>query len=309
MAPIIPRGLSEIVNPLPPAPAPAPSPVFTDDYFSESPQPSNLIFTNDDRYKLCSQPFRCADQRDLLYPFWIPGREDCGYPGFMLNCSGEFAELTVSSVKFRILFPNYDSNIITLARLDYTDNLCPSNPRNEPFNQSALQFTNDTKLLTILYGCQNLSSNISSSPVYNYVTDFQCEYDGEGLRNYCVVKNSSSALLYMRDDTKDLRKNCQMEVSIPVSESTLNILRLDNPDKSLEHGFNLEFKQDCSMCLKSKGACGYNHTSNEVACYCSDGTHGHNCDGKPLSFLILFFYFLFLFDIKFGSILTKVHMF
>ncbi|KAF8080192.1 hypothetical protein N665_0966s0005 [Sinapis alba] len=280
MAPVIPRGLLEIVNPLPPAPAPAPSPVFTDDYVAGPPLPSNLIVTNDDRYKLCSQPFSCGNQKDLLYPFWVPGREECGYPGFMLNCSGEFAEMTVSSVKFRILMANYGLNFISLARMDYTDNLCPSNPRNEQFNQSALQFTPETKLLTILYGCQDLPSNISSSPVYNYVTDFQCEDDREGLRNYCVVKNSSSALLDMRDGTKDLGKICKKEVSIPVSEWTLNTLRSDKPNKSLEQGFNLVIKQDCLMCLKSKGACGYNHISNEVACYCSDGTHGHNCDGS-----------------------------
>lgn len=309
MAPVIPRRLLQIVNSLPPAPSPAPAPssVFTDDYFAGPPLLPNSVVTNDDRYKLCSQPFSCGDQRDLLYPFWIPGREDCGYPGSMLNCSGEFAELTVSSVKFRILMANYDYNIITLARLDYTDNLCPSNPRNEQFNQSALHFTDHTKLLAILYGCPDLSSNISSSPVYNYLTDFQCEdIDREGLRNYCFVTNSSSALLYMRDGTKDLGKNCKKKVSIPVSDSTLRTLRSDNPNKSLEQGFDLEIKQDCAMCLKSNGACGYNHTRNEFACFCGDGTHGHNCDGKPLSCLILFFLLFFLFDVKFGSILTHV---
>ncbi|XP_013729316.2 protein SUPPRESSOR OF NPR1-1 CONSTITUTIVE 4 [Brassica napus] len=279
MAPVIPRGLLQTVNPLSPAPAPspAPSPVFTDDYVAGPPLPPNLSFTNDGRYKLCSQPFSCGDQKDLLYPFWIPEREECGYPGFMLNCSSGFAELTLSSVKFRILMANYDLHYITLARMDYTDNLCPSNPRNEQFNQSALQFDPGTKLLTILYGCRDLPSNISNSLVYNYVTDFQCEGGMEGLRNYCFVKNTSSALLYMRDGTKDLEKNCKKEVSIPVCDSTLSSLRSDNPNKSLEKGFNLEIKQDCLVCLESNGACGYNRG---FVCYCGDGTHGHNCYGS-----------------------------
>ncbi|CAF1901784.1 unnamed protein product [Brassica napus] len=262
---------------LPPSSKHSSKPVFKDDYVAGPPLPPNLIFTNDGRYKLCSQPFSCGDQKDLLYPFLIPDREECGYPGFMLNCSSGFAELTVSSVKFRILMADYDLHFITLARMDYTDNLCPSNPRNEQFNQSALQFADGTKLLTILYDCRDLPSNISNSLVYNYVTDFQCEEDMEGLRNYCFVKNSSSALLYMRDGTKDLEKNCKKEVSIPVRESTLPSLCSDNPNKSLEKGFNLEIKQDCLVCLESNGACGYNRG---FVCYCDDGTHGHNCYGS-----------------------------
>ncbi|KAF3537173.1 hypothetical protein F2Q69_00020032 [Brassica cretica] len=76
-------------------------------------------------------------------------------------------------------------------------------------------------------------------------------------------------------DSRDLQG--RLEVSIPVSESTLHTLRLDNPKKSLEQGFNLEIKQDCSVCLESKGACGYNHISSGFVCYCDDATHGQNC--------------------------------
>ncbi|KAL0877402.1 hypothetical protein Bca101_027107 [Brassica carinata] len=283
MSPIQPGSFLSLLNPKSLPPAQAPSPAFTDDDVTEPPLPPvrakspNLIFTDDGRYKLCSKPFSCGDQRDLLYPFWIPGREECGYPGFMLNCSSGFAELTVSSVKFRILMANYDYHIISLAISDYIDNLCPSNPVNESFYQSALQFAPGTELLTLLYGCPDLSALISTSQIYNYVTEFQCKDDGEGLKNYGVVKNSSSVLLYGRDATKNLEQNCKTEVSLPVSESTLHTLRLDNPKKSLEQGFNLEIKQDCSMCLESKGACGYNHISSGFVCYCDDKTHGQNC--------------------------------
>ncbi|CAH8383106.1 unnamed protein product [Eruca vesicaria subsp. sativa] len=278
-----PGSFLSLVNPKSLPPAEAPNPVFTDDDVTESPLPPvtakspNLNFTDDGHYKLCSQPFSCGDQRDLLYPFWIPGREECGYPGFMLNCSGAFAEMTVSSVKFRILMANYDYHIISLAISDYIDNLCPTNPRNESFYLSALQFARGTELLTILYGCPDLSALISTSQVYNYFTEFQCKDDVEGLKNYGVVKNSSSVLLYGRDGTKNLEQNCRSEVSIPVSASTLHTLRLDNPKKSLEQGFNLEINQDCSMCLESKGACGYNHISRGFVCYCDDATHGQNC--------------------------------
>ncbi|CDY60415.1 BnaC02g45340D [Brassica napus] len=229
MAPVIPRGLLQMVNPLSPAPAPSTAPS----------QFSKMIMSLGHHY-----------------------------------LQTLFSQMMVVT---NYAANHYDLHFITLARMDYTDNLCPSNPRNEQFNQSALQFADGTKLLTILYDCRDLPSNISNSLVYNYVTDFQCEEDMEGLRNYCFVKNSSSALLYMRDGTKDLEKNCKKEVSIPVRESTLPSLCSDNPNKSLEKGFNLEIKQDCLVCLESNGACGYNRG---FVCYCDDGTHGHNCYGS-----------------------------
>uniref|UniRef100_A0A0D3CYJ6 Protein kinase domain-containing protein n=1 Tax=Brassica oleracea var. oleracea TaxID=109376 RepID=A0A0D3CYJ6_BRAOL len=39
----------------------------------------------------------------LLYPFWIPGREECGHPDFKLNCNGGFAELDISSITRRFV--------------------------------------------------------------------------------------------------------------------------------------------------------------------------------------------------------------
>ena len=159
MSPVLPGGLLPFLNAKPPAQAP--NPVFTEEDVSAY-----------DLYKRCSQPF----------------------PNFNLNCSGGFAEITVSSVKFRILKANYTSRIIKLARSDYIDTLCPSDPLNEPFYQSDLQLVNDTDMITMLYDCQDLSALIYSSEAYNYVTDFQCNDQKEGLNNYCVVINSSSSL-------------------------------------------------------------------------------------------------------------------
>ncbi|CAH2065773.1 unnamed protein product [Thlaspi arvense] len=259
MSPVSPGGLLSLVSPDPLPPAQAP----------------NRVFTDADHYKRCSQPFYCGDQFGLLYPFWILGREDCGHPEFQLNCSNGFAELTILSVKFRILEANYDSHIIRLARSDYVDNLCPSNPLNRQFYQSALELDPDTELLTILYGCKNLSSLFSSSESYNYVTKFPCKDDSEGVTNYCVVRNSSSDLFYGRFGIDNLKKYCNTDVDIHISGS--NTLHSDNLKKTLQQGFALVLKQDCSICMESKGACGYNQISSGVICYCKDGTHGRKC--------------------------------
>ncbi|KAG2331640.1 hypothetical protein Bca52824_002820 [Brassica carinata] len=271
MAPVGPGNFVPLFSALPPAEAP--TPVFTGDDVSAY-----------DHYKRCSQPFRCGDQGGLLYPFWIPEREACGNLGFNLDCSSGFAEITVSSVKFRILKTNYTPRIIRLARSDYIENLCPSNPLNGPFLQNALQLPTDTDLLIMLYGCKDLSSLIFSSQVYNYATEFHCKDQIEGVRNYCVVINSSSTLFSGRDGFDNLKNNCTKDVSMPVSGSKLHSLK-----KTLEQGFELELKQDCSMCLESKGACGYNQASGGgFVCYCDDGTHGDTCISRSVAGVVIF---------------------
>uniref|UniRef100_M4DRD1 Uncharacterized protein n=2 Tax=Brassica campestris TaxID=3711 RepID=M4DRD1_BRACM len=271
MAPVQPGGLLEVVSPASLPPAEAPNPVFTD-----------ADVPGYDHYKQCSQTFLCGNQGGLLYPFWTPDRETCGYPGFKLNCSQGFAELTVSSVKFRILNANYTSRNIRLARSDYIDNICPSDPLNGPFYQNALQLANDTNLLTMLYDCQDLSSIIYSSEAYNYVTDFQCK-EGVKNNNYCVVINSSSSLFNGRDGIDYMKENCTDYVSMPFSGSNLHTLDSNNLKKTLEQGFELQLKQDCSMCLESKGACGYDQAFNRFVCYCDDGTHGDTCSSGKTS--------------------------
>ncbi|XP_010415241.1 PREDICTED: LEAF RUST 10 DISEASE-RESISTANCE LOCUS RECEPTOR-LIKE PROTEIN KINASE-like 2.7 [Camelina sativa] len=224
-------------------------------------------------YERCSEPFPCGNQGSLLYPFWVRGREDCGHPDFKLDCSKGFAELNLSSVKFRILEANNVSHVIKIGTLDYFDNLCLQHLENATFPETVLPLASRTKMLTIYYDCPNLSSNNVTNV---YVGDAVCvDYEEARRRfgpntHYYVTRNISSPL-------PDLGKYCSGQVSIPVSGSALNTMRLDNLQGTLAKGFEVQLNQDCSMCLESKGACGYNKTSTEFVCYCKDGTYGDKC--------------------------------
>ncbi|KAL9861325.1 putative glycerophosphodiester phosphodiesterase, protein kinase RLK-Pelle-LRK10L-2 family [Arabidopsis thaliana] len=235
-----------------------------------------------DHYDRCSQPFRCGDQTSLLYPFWVRGRQDCGHPEFKLNCSAGFAELTISSVRFRILEVNYESHIIRLARSDYIDNLCPQDPLNVQFTESVVRLAG-IEMLTIFYGCKTLSVLIDHSSNYN-VRKLDCVGDQKGITNYFVTRNNSSPFRGNNEGDKlsSLRKSCK-SVNIPVPLSAFNTLRPDNLKKTLEQGFELKLNQDCSMCLESKGACGYNQTSRGFVCYCNGGTYENNCSSEKRS--------------------------
>ncbi|XP_019082630.1 PREDICTED: LEAF RUST 10 DISEASE-RESISTANCE LOCUS RECEPTOR-LIKE PROTEIN KINASE-like 2.7 [Camelina sativa] len=231
-------------------------------------------------YRRCAEPFSCGDQGGLLFPFWIHGREDCGHPDFKLHCSSRLAELNVSSGTFRILDANYDSRIVRLARSDFKDIMCPTNPLHVPFDKSVvLPFAPDTMMLTIYYHCADLSSSIDGTSAN--VGSLVCGNYDEDSNNYYEMRNITD--VNSGRVSTNLKESCNSYVSIPVPGSALYTLRPENLTKTLEQGFELELNQDCSVCLESKGACGYNETSRSFVCYCNDGTFGNNCSSKKKS--------------------------
>ncbi|KAL0801132.1 hypothetical protein Bca101_056308 [Brassica carinata] len=190
--------------------------------------------------------------------------EDCGHPEFKVDCNGGFAELNISSVKYRILEANYDSGIIRLARSEYIGNLCPKDPSNAQFNQSVLPLAPTTELLTIYYDCHQDFSQ--------YVGALTCS-DGDD--NYYVTRNLSSPTPQAISPVlTNLSVLCDKNVSIPASGPALNTLQLtpsaDNLQKALDEGFQLGLNQDCSTCLSSGGACGFNLSSSGFTCYYMD---------------------------------------
>ncbi|KAG2312666.1 hypothetical protein Bca52824_024223 [Brassica carinata] len=271
MSPIQPGYLLSLVNFTSLSPAQAPSPAFTDDDVTEAPLPP--------LYDRCSTRFICGDQGGLLYPFWIPGREECGHPDFKLTCARGFAEISIASVKFRILEANYTTRIIRLARSDYIGHLCPQDPTNATFNENILQFSPNTDLLTIYHDCRDFSF---STPVYDptYFRELGCDDVFGG--SYYVTRNLSSPLLDgVRDLLNILRVLCLTIVSIPASGPALSTLQRfqtsDNLKKALEEGFELGVNRECSMCMDSGGGCGYNQTTRGFICYCSNGPHSRAC--------------------------------
>ncbi|CAA7049985.1 unnamed protein product [Microthlaspi erraticum] len=227
-----------------------------------------------DLYTRCIGWFICSDQSRLLdYPFWTAGREGCGHPDFKLECNANFPELNISSVKYRIMQPNYDStDMIRLARSDYIGYLCPNDPSSAPFNEEVLPFAPNTELITIYHDC----SRDFSQSVSTYVGNLTCENDSDEGRSYYVTRNISSALLNgIRDSLNDFGRFCR-NVSIPASGPSLNRLlndrTRDNLLMALAYGFELGVSQECLTCKNSGGVCGYNQTlpSTGFVCYCED---------------------------------------
>ncbi|CAG7903961.1 unnamed protein product, partial [Brassica rapa] len=251
--------------------------------------PSCVFSTNELRDR-CSQPFRCGDQTGLSYPFWTSGREDCGHPEFKVECSGGFAEVSITSVKYRILEANYTSGIIRLARSDFIGGLCPKDLLNATFDERVVTLAPTTEFLTIYHNC----SRAFPQYVSTYVGALPCG-DGDGddddTISYYVTTNFSSPLLNgIRGQLEDFGLSCKT-VSIRVSAGPLldtlrNSRSQENLQRALAEGFQLGLNQECSSCLASNGACGFNQNSGGFVCYCVDETNNRTCSSRKKGIVV-----------------------
>ncbi|XP_023637818.1 LEAF RUST 10 DISEASE-RESISTANCE LOCUS RECEPTOR-LIKE PROTEIN KINASE-like 1.3 isoform X1 [Capsella rubella] len=230
----------------------------------------SCVLSVDKRHLHCSHLFKCGNQTELYYPFWTADREECGHPDFEVTCSGDFAEFSISSVKFQILEMNYESRIVRLARKDYLNNLCPQHLETALINKEVLPLYKDTEVLTFFYNC-------SDHPV-DYISQLQCWPDDTYEESYFVRKEFPSS--------HEFTSSCKKTIDVAVSRSALKTAEINQSEetikKALDKGFELTFNRDCSRCVKSKGSCGYNQQLREFVCYCINEPHKHTCgEGLP----------------------------
>ncbi|CAA7033165.1 unnamed protein product [Microthlaspi erraticum] len=224
---------------------------------------------DDETFLLCNAQFSCGNQEyTLSYPFWVPGREECGHPDFKLNCSRGFPEFNIASMKFTILKSGLHK--ASVARSDYISNVCTLDPVDVPFNWSVLPLSPDTELLTLYYDCPY-------TDLPSYVESLGCVNHGY---SYYVTKNISS--LPLTAELKNMQLLCKRNVTIPASGPALITLKRDptlpNLRKAIEQGFVLGVDSDCSTCDDSWGVCGYSQISNRFVCRCMNGSQG-DCRG------------------------------
>ncbi|KAJ0260593.1 Serine-threonine/tyrosine-protein kinase [Hirschfeldia incana] len=237
----------------------------------------DCVLSANERHKHCSPSFSCGHKIHLNYPFWTSDREECGHPDFKVNCSDGFAELTISSVKLRILETNSKSRIIRLARMDYIDDLCPHKPENATINLQVLPFSEDTEFLTFYYRC-HLDSEVKST-FTGHIRQLHCGDDIDG-QSFSV---SSHVHFWNKETIDEFRESCGSIVNVPVSRSALKLEErnqsADAITKTLEKGFELSFNRDCLRCKESNGACGYDHKLGGFVCYCTNKSrHKHTCE-------------------------------
>nr|GLL39278.1 LEAF RUST 10 DISEASE-RESISTANCE LOCUS RECEPTOR-LIKE PROTEIN KINASE-like 2.4 isoform X2 [Ipomoea trifida] len=219
-------------------------------------------------YEACGEPFSCANIENVGYPFWGGIRPAyCGHPSFELDCSKEFPEITIQSVKYRVVNISNGAQKATIARDDLTTNICPSNPRNASLDFNLFRYVSSgDNNISLFYGC-----TIITTPVSLVSNLFNCS----------EANSSSTGNGVWLPSTTGLPSNnikCGFEIFVTVSQEAFEALgnaSLASEEllrTSVGGGFPVEWKANnslCQECTSSGGRCGSNGnlTSTEFVCY------------------------------------------
>ncbi|KAK1433241.1 hypothetical protein QVD17_10150 [Tagetes erecta] len=221
------------------------------------------LCTDDAQYKHCNKEFVCGDLRHIKYPFWGENRPNyCGKLAYKLNCVNNIPTIEIKSLNYRVIQVNYYVHTITLARMDYSDKLCPSRLVNTTIDFTSFNYTSGTRNLTVGYGCPLNMSHV--------------EYN-------CTINNTKTNVTY------DPSMLCKQYVVVPAFENVASDLDQNRTSlvDALGKGFELKWfvsdveSEQCKNCIGSGGTCGVNTSNNSFICYCYNGPSLSVCDKRP----------------------------
>ncbi|PIN02969.1 hypothetical protein CDL12_24516 [Handroanthus impetiginosus] len=233
----------------------------------------------DQQYQACSQTLlQCGNISEIGYPFWGGNRNaSCGYPGFELNCQNDVLRLNISSTVYRVLDINNTTQALRVARDDLWDDTCPRVFTNTSLNSTIFNYfsTANDQNISLHYGCNINQTSTAISP-YN----FSCSVNGAISWNFFLTRENSGLGNGI---------TCAAVISVPVNQTAAWALAMPTTSTNLlqdalNNGFLIQWfanNDNCNLCARSGGVCGYNQDGGSFSCYCSDRTHEFTCDDNP----------------------------
>ncbi|XVF87999.1 hypothetical protein PTKIN_Ptkin19aG0013900 [Pterospermum kingtungense] len=243
-----------------------------------SAQVPKFLCVDNENYVLCSKTFRCGNIQNVSYPFWGGDRPaNCGLPAMELTCQGNESQITIMSVSYKVIEINMDLQALTVARTDYLTNLCPQQLVNTTLNFSLFSYAWNLENLTLYYNCPRIVNQSSGFP-----SQFNCTNNGTDAVNYYVT---ASAFGNLSAGVKDGLGSCKSNVIVPAFYTAVQTIESNpTPDTlilPLANGFGLKWDANiaskCEECNASGGRCGYNKSSSQFSCYCSNHTDASTC--------------------------------
>ncbi|XP_050236412.1 LEAF RUST 10 DISEASE-RESISTANCE LOCUS RECEPTOR-LIKE PROTEIN KINASE-like 2.1 [Mercurialis annua] len=227
---------------------------------------------NEELYYSNCAPFSCGNTTNFSYPFWGHAQpEYCGLPGFRIDCNKGSATLEIMSLKYNIIEIDPDRQILRIARLDLTDNICPTGqPLNTTLDVTLFRYTSNDENATLLYNCDFSSE----SQLRN---EFDCSINNVRRKGYLTWPSIS---------TSEFAIGCNVSVSVPVLERAVEgfLQQKMTVSQVLSEGFEIWWISDqvkCRECLMSDGRCGNNLTTNGFSCLCRDRPYDRTCLMDP----------------------------
>ncbi|KAL9381258.1 hypothetical protein Peur_026915 [Populus x canadensis] len=220
--------------------------------------------SNDDPYTACSNEFVCGGI-SAGFPFWGNDRSpDCGLPELELRCeNNDITKMNINGVAYRVLEINWGT--LKIAREDSLIGLtCSPRFMNSTFNPKVFESVEGYTNLTFIYGCKDAPTTIPADTI-----PFTCK----------INEVNDQGVYIQEGDTGP--GECYRSVFVPVSITDRPrppFWNMQAWEEHLRKGFEVRWKVDrpeaCGECIRSKGACGIEHVTNQTTCYCQKQSRG-----------------------------------
>ncbi|XWS75497.1 hypothetical protein CRYUN_Cryun01aG0094100 [Craigia yunnanensis] len=156
------------------------------------------VFSIDGNMSSCSALFHCGNIQNIGYPFWGLDRpESCGHPSFRLSCNEDIPDITIMSATYRVLNLNSSTQVLEVARLDYTDNICPTYLINSTLISGLFEYDTATQDKRLYCGCQLITVLENTPSIQGISTQFECTINGTNIIGYYVTSNIGSLATFI----------------------------------------------------------------------------------------------------------------
>ena len=233
----------------------------------------------------CSRTFDCGWIKNIPYPFWGGYRpEYCGSQGFELTCLDNeypYPIIRIEELEFLVLNISQSHPIMTIARLDLWNSLCPPTLDNTTLDFNYFNYSTPTdQNLTLFYNCTSRVRGLDRA-------NFPCPLGGVGATgntaNYFVDEFSPKI--------PELLKECNTSIKVPILRTALigavwEALPLGPLPKVLKQGFDVDYLNalsiPCWVCVASGGICNSASSSQSFVCFCRDGEQPRVCSSNGM---------------------------
>ncbi|CAB4302301.1 unnamed protein product [Prunus armeniaca] len=214
---------------------------------------------------VCSQTFACGPLQGLSYPFTGGARPaHCGPPEFHISCVDDSPELTIMSLRYRVLELNPVHKNLRLVRSDLWNSTCTDKLANTTIKSEFFAYNeNDDVEVSIFYGCN--SSTITPKPE-NW---FHCNVNLPFNDSYYLIEK------FPIDQIMSGVK-CKIETTVPILKTAAAKLGANRSlfQEAIMEGFNVNYTnpydKECAKCPNFNTGCGFDPHTNRPVCLCGD---------------------------------------
>ncbi|KAF9663997.1 hypothetical protein SADUNF_Sadunf17G0110100 [Salix dunnii] len=166
--------------------------------------------------------------------------------------------MNINQVAYRVFEINRSSQILRIAREDYSVGLCPPQFMNS-FNPKIFEPVEGYNFFTFIYGCKDAFKTIRGPKTFT-----------------CKINDVNGQNVFKKGDNGP--EDCNGSVFVPVSitdspqDWDMEALerKMEAFEDQLRKGFEVRWKVEmdlCWECYKSAGVCGFDNVANQTTCY------------------------------------------